>query len=106
MDYIDLNEACPKDSLPLPRIDQIVDALVGHVLRPNDIYKFMTLLPKDYYLIPGNGAKNLFRPNYIMRSVYANFLVLPHKNFSIYAKYLSSPFFICMKRWNCSLFLK
>ena len=23
------------------------------------IYKFMTLLPKDYYLIPNNGAKNL-----------------------------------------------
>ena len=27
MDYIDLNEACPKDSFPLPRIDQIVDGL-------------------------------------------------------------------------------
>ena len=26
VDYIDLNEACPKDSFPLPRIDQIVDA--------------------------------------------------------------------------------
>ena len=25
---------------------------------PNDIYKFITLLPKDYCLIPGNGAKN------------------------------------------------
>ena len=37
VDYIDLNEACPKDNLPLPRIDQIIDALVGHVLRPNDI---------------------------------------------------------------------
>ena len=30
MDYTDLNEACPKDSFPLPRIDQIVDALAGH----------------------------------------------------------------------------
>ena len=28
--YTDLNEACPKDSFPLPRIDQIVDATVGH----------------------------------------------------------------------------
>ena len=44
------------------------------VLRPNDIYKFLMLLPKDYYLILGNNAKNLLRP-----------------------------FFICMKRWNCSL---
>ena len=30
VDYKDLNEACPKDSFLLPRIDQIVDALVGH----------------------------------------------------------------------------
>ena len=30
MDYTDLNDACPKDSFPLPCIDQIVDASVGH----------------------------------------------------------------------------
>ena len=30
VDYKDLNEACPKDSFPLPRIDQIVDTSVGH----------------------------------------------------------------------------
>ena len=30
VDYTDLNDACPKDSFPLPRIDQIVDALAGH----------------------------------------------------------------------------
>ena len=30
MDYTDLNDACPKDSFPLPRIDQIVDASEGH----------------------------------------------------------------------------
>ena len=30
VDYTDLNEACPKDSIPLPRIDQIVDAIAGH----------------------------------------------------------------------------
>ena len=35
VDYTDLNEAClneacPKDSFPLPRIDQIVDATIGH----------------------------------------------------------------------------
>ena len=30
MDYTDLKDACPKDSFPLPRIDQIVDASVGH----------------------------------------------------------------------------
>ena len=30
MDYTDLNDVCPKDSFPLPRIDQIVDASAGH----------------------------------------------------------------------------
>ena len=32
MDYKDLNEACPKDSFPLPRIDKIVDASARHVM--------------------------------------------------------------------------
>ena len=30
VDYTDLNEACPKDSFPLPRIDQIIDVAVEH----------------------------------------------------------------------------
>ena len=30
MDYIDLNEACLKDTFPLPRIDQIIDASARH----------------------------------------------------------------------------
>ena len=30
MDYTDLNDACQKDSFPLPHIDQIVDASAGH----------------------------------------------------------------------------
>ena len=30
MNYTDLNEACLKDSFPLPRIDQIVDVSAGH----------------------------------------------------------------------------
>ena len=28
--FTDLNKACPKDPFPLPRIDQLVDATVGH----------------------------------------------------------------------------
>ncbi|XP_021812768.1 uncharacterized protein LOC110755796 [Prunus avium] len=31
-DYTDLNKACPKDSFPLPRIDELVDATAGHEL--------------------------------------------------------------------------
>ena len=30
VDFIDLNKACPKDHFPLPWIDQLVDAMVGH----------------------------------------------------------------------------
>ena len=30
VDFIDLNRACPKDSFPLPSIDRLVDASVGH----------------------------------------------------------------------------
>ena len=32
IDYTDLNIACPKDSFPIPRIDQLVDATAGHKL--------------------------------------------------------------------------
>ena len=30
--FMDLNGACPKDSFPLPRIDQLVDSTTGHKL--------------------------------------------------------------------------
>ena len=30
VDFTDLNKACPKDPFPLPRIDQLVDAMIGH----------------------------------------------------------------------------
>ena len=30
MDFTDLNRACPKDPFLMPRIDQLVDATVGH----------------------------------------------------------------------------
>lgn len=30
MDFTNLNKACPKDSFPMPQIDQLVDATVGH----------------------------------------------------------------------------
>ena len=32
MDFTDLNKACPNDSFPLPRIDQLVDSTAGHKL--------------------------------------------------------------------------
>ena len=30
VDFTDLNKACPKDPFPMPRIDWLVDAIVGH----------------------------------------------------------------------------
>ena len=30
IDFTNLSKACPKDSFPLPRIDQLVDSTVGH----------------------------------------------------------------------------
>ena len=30
VDFTDLNKVCPKNPFPLPRIDQLVDATVGH----------------------------------------------------------------------------
>ena len=30
VDFADLNKACPKDPFSMPRIDQLVDATVGH----------------------------------------------------------------------------
>ena len=32
VDFIYLNKACPKDSFPLPQIDQLVDSIAGHKL--------------------------------------------------------------------------
>ncbi|CAA3002317.1 Hypothetical predicted protein, partial [Olea europaea subsp. europaea] len=32
INFTNLNKACPKDSFPLPRIDQLVDSTVGHEL--------------------------------------------------------------------------
>ena len=32
VDFTGLNKACPKDSFPLPRIDQLVDLTAGHKL--------------------------------------------------------------------------
>ena len=30
VDFTDLNRACPKDPFPMPKINQLVDAMYGH----------------------------------------------------------------------------
>ena len=51
VDYIDLNDACPMDSFPLPRIDQIVDASARHgivsFLDAFSGYHQITMYPPD-----------------------------------------------------------
>ena len=46
VDFTDLNKACSKDPFPMPRIDQLVDATVGHP-RMNFLDAF-----QRYYQIP------------------------------------------------------
>ena len=46
VDYTNLNDTYPKDSFPLPRIDQIVDALAGH-----DMLSFLDAF-SGYHQIP------------------------------------------------------
>ena len=75
IDFTDINRACLKDSFPLPRIDLIVDATVGHELLiimdsfsgynqismdPNDQEKtsFVTSQGTYYYRVMPFGLKN------------------------------------------------
>ena len=58
VDFTDLNKACPKDPFPIPRIDQLVDATVGH--------PWMSFLDafQGYYqipLLPPDQEKTAFR---------------------------------------------
>ena len=46
VDYTDLNKACPKDSYPLPTIDQLVDSTACHQL-----YSFIDTA-QGYHQIP------------------------------------------------------
>ena len=75
VDYTDLNEACPKDSFPIPRIDQIVDVSAGHgmlsfldafsryhqiPMHPPDVEKIAFITPHGmfYYNVMSFGLKN------------------------------------------------
>ena len=75
VDFIDLNKACPKDPFPMPRIDQLVDATVGHprmsfldafqgyhqiplAMEDQEKTAFVTLVGNYYYKVMPFGLKN------------------------------------------------
>ena len=74
--FTDLNKACPKDPFPMPRIDQLVDAIVGHsrmsfldafqgyhqislALDDQEKTAFVTLTGNYHYKVMHFGLKNV-----------------------------------------------
>ena len=62
VDFTDLNKACPKDPFPMPQIDQLVDATVGHQipLALDDQEKIAFIMPTGnyHYKVMLFGLKN------------------------------------------------
>ena len=75
VDFMDLNQACPKDPFPIPKIDQLVDATYGHprmsfldafqgyhqiALAPEDQEKTVFISPNAnyHYTVMPFGLKN------------------------------------------------
>ena len=99
VDYTDLNDACPKDSFPVPRIDQIVDASAGHdmlsfldafsgyhqiLMYPPDAEKTSFITPHGLfcYNVMSFGLKNV-RATY-QRLVTKMFRLLLGKTMEVY----------------------
>ena len=76
VDFTDLNKACPKDPFPMPRIDQLVDATVGHprmsfldafqsyhqiplAMEDQDKTAFVTPMGNYHYKVMPFGLKNV-----------------------------------------------
>lgn len=76
IDHTSLNRACPKDSFPLQKIDQLVDAIARHkllsfmdvfsgynqiLMNPKDEQKIVFVIEKGlyYYKVMAFGLKNV-----------------------------------------------
>ena len=70
VDFTNLNKACPKDNFPLSRIDQLVDATVGHQL-----FSFMDAY-SGYNQIPMNPKEEEHTSFVIDRGLYC-YKVMP-----------------------------
>ncbi|PKU64463.1 RNA-directed DNA polymerase [Dendrobium catenatum] len=99
IDYTDLNKACPKDTFPLPRIDQLVDTTSGHQMlsfmdaysgynqikmNPTDeeVTAFQTDRGLYYYRVMSFGLKNA-RATY-QRLMNKIFKTLIGRNMEVY----------------------
>ena len=131
VDYTNLNEACPKDSFPLSRIDQIADVVVGHVtllfldsfsgyhqipMHPPDIEKttFITLHGLYCYNVMPFGLKNvgatyqrlvtkIFRPLLgETKEVYIDDMLLKFKKRFDHTKHLQEAFEL-LHKYNMKL---
>ena len=63
MDFTDLNRACPKDPFPMPRIDQLVNATIGHhqiplALEDQEKIAFISPTGNYHYKVIPFGLKN------------------------------------------------
>ena len=75
VDYTNLNEACPKDSFPLPHINQIVDVAVRHrILSFLDAFSGYHHIPMH----PPNSEKMAFITSHEL--YYYNFMPFGLKN--------------------------
>ena len=99
VDFMDLNKAYPKDPFPMPKIDQLVDATVGHprmsfldafqgyhqiplALDDQEKTAFVTLIGNYHYKVMSFGLKNA-RSTY-QRMMTRIFESLLGKNIEIY----------------------
>ena len=99
VDFTDLNKTCPKDPFPMPKIDQLVDATVGHPwmsfldafqgyhqipLASDDQEKttFVTHIGNYYYKVMPFGLKNA--GSTYQRMMTRMFELLLGKNIEIY----------------------
>ena len=99
VDFTDLNKACPKDPFPMPKIDQLVDAIVGHprmsfliafqvyhqiplALDDQEKTIFVTPIGNYQYKVMPFGLKNVGSP--CQRMMTSMFESLLGKNIEIY----------------------
>ena len=99
VDFMDLNKACTKDSFPMPKIDQLLDATIGHprmsfldafqgyhqiplALDDQEKTAFVTPIRNHHYKVMPFGLKNT-RSTY-QRMMTRMFESLLGKNIEIY----------------------